>query len=362
MRILLLGDFNIVNTNLKRGLEANGCQVTVASVGDGDGDYRRDINLRSPLEGRWRRRNRWTSRLDRALNTLHCLRLLPRLGGYDVVQFVTYDAFGNVFFPLRFMRSVMRRSGVRALYSCGTDIALLEAAIAGRFRYTPFDDAQAQLRYRDRWRKEYEEFMSLFDTIIPATYSYAVAMERFPARGALIRFPFAAGPEPDIRPCQPGRPVAIYYCPRRAEFKGASHILDALELCRQRLGDKVELLVKERVPYDEYVKIMDRADILIDQCRSYSYGMNAVTGLARGKVVLSGAEPEAMQMLGVDSCPVVNITPDAEQIYGQIARLVADPAEINRLKRASRDYVARYHDAKAIAAEFLQAYQKAARP
>ena len=60
----------------------------------------------------------------------------------------------------------------------------------------------------------------------------------------------------------------------------------------RKYSDKIDIRVVERAPLLEYLKIMQEANIIIDQCYSYGYGMNAIEALAMGKVVLSGNEEE----------------------------------------------------------------------
>ncbi len=99
-------------------------------------------------------------------------------------------------------------------------------------------------------------------------------------------------------------------------------------------------------------------DIVIDQANSYSMGMNGVYALARGKIVLSGAEPEAARFLGLtpDQIPVINIRPEAEQIHRCLVDLIASPERLLEIKKRSRDFLEQFHDADHIAQMYVNVY------
>ena len=85
MKILLLGEYSNVHNTLAMGLRALGHRVTVVSNGDFWKDYPRDIDVSRP-----------TGRLGGVRLLAKIYALLPRLRGYDVVQFIN-----PIFFELR---------------------------------------------------------------------------------------------------------------------------------------------------------------------------------------------------------------------------------------------------------------------
>ena len=145
----------------------------------------------------------------------------------------------------------------------------------------------------------------------------------------------------------------------REESKGSNLILYALEMIKENYGEQVSITIVERLPYEDYLRVLEVNDILVDQCKSYSYGMNALIAMSMGLVVLSGSEPEAMSYLGVEECPVINITPDTMQIYSALAKLIDDKQSVYDISKRSVSYVVKYHDAEKIALAFELVYQKA---
>ena len=77
MKILLLGEFSNVHNNLAEGLRALGHDVTTANGGHGWSNYNRDIDLGRSF-GMW----------GGISYLFRLLKALPKLCGYDIVQFV----------------------------------------------------------------------------------------------------------------------------------------------------------------------------------------------------------------------------------------------------------------------------------
>ena len=70
-------------------------------------------------------------------------------------------------------------------------------------------------------------------------------------------------------------------------------------------------------------KILSKSNVLVDQLYSYGQGMNALSALAMGRIVLTGAEPENYELLNeYENRPIVNVIPDKYQITEQIERII----------------------------------------
>ncbi|MDD4111283.1 MAG: hypothetical protein PHS54_07110 [Clostridia bacterium] len=363
MKVLLVGDFSIVNNALKEGLEHFGVNVTIASIGDALGEIPRDIDLRSRYETKNKKSSIFLVALyNRIVNTIHCLRCLNKLYDYDIVQFISFASFGNVFFPHYFIEKVIDNNKKSILYSCGTDLAYAKGLLSGKFKYITYDEPEKLLKTFLKREKSYNRSIKKTDLIIPAIYDYQVGMSAYKNCGKILTFPFLIKEtEIKIIKANTNTPIVIYYSPRsivKQETKGAKFILKALDIIQNTQKDKVEIIINERVEYEEYVDNLRRTDILIDQCRSYGYAMAAITGMSLGKVVLSGAEKEAIEPLNVDFCPVVNITPDVDQIVEVLSDLINDSDRINYLKKKSVEYVKQYHDSKVVASQFLSVYKE----
>ena len=78
MKILLLGEFSNIHWTLAEGLRILGHEVCVVSDGNHWKNYKRDISLLRPTDGK----------IDGVKYLAKVLLLLPKLKGYDIVQIV----------------------------------------------------------------------------------------------------------------------------------------------------------------------------------------------------------------------------------------------------------------------------------
>ena len=76
-----------------------------------------------------------------------------------------------------------------------------------------------------------------------------------------------------------------------------------------------------------------------------------------GKVVLSGAEPEALQALNVENCPVINILPNTKNVIETIEKLITNKNSLKNKISSSRKFVSENHCALKIAKRFISEWQ-----
>ena len=115
----------------------------------------------------------------------------------------------------------------------------------------------------------------------------------------------------------------------------------------------VHRIPNRRLPIEEYFIELSKANIVIDQCTFFSYGMHALFAMAMGKCVLSNNEPECRKEYEVDYIPIVNIKEDTDYIVSQLSYLIENPSEILRLGKEARLYCEQYHDSRIIAQRII---------
>ena len=102
MKVLLLGEYSNVHNTLARGLRELGHTVTVVSNGDFWKNYPRDIDV-----------SRRSGRLGGMLLMAKIYTLLPRLRGYDIVQFINpvfFELKAERLFPLfHYLKKITKR-------------------------------------------------------------------------------------------------------------------------------------------------------------------------------------------------------------------------------------------------------------
>ena len=98
----------------------------------------------------------------------------------------------------------------------------------------------------------------------------------------------------------PSHPLTILIGlqPKRDFMKGAMKIAAFVEEVARRHPGKVQIKYVEGVPYDEYMRLLAEADVLVDQLYSYTPSMNSLAAMARGTVVIGGGEEEYYEFIG----------------------------------------------------------------
>lgn len=357
MKILLLGDYSNVHATLACGLRELGHDVVVASDGDSWKGYPRDVDLRRPS----------LSKLPSLAYYLRLVRTFRQFRGYDVVQLIN-----PVFLPLRaehlrpFYRYLRRHNSKVFLGAFGMDHYYVKTCLdCHTFRYSDFNlgDNVRHSAENDAWIRDWllgaKGKLNRFiahdaDGIAAGLYEYFVSYRTyFPAKLRYIPFPIRL-PEHTHQP--DGRRVRFFIGiqRQRSAYKGTDVMLRALERVKAAYPDRCDVVRVESVPFNEYVRLLEGSDVLLDQLYSYTPAMNALEAMARGMVVVSGGEPEAYDLLGEETLrPIVNVQPDEEDVFRQLVRLVEHPEALPRLSRESRAYVARHHDYLHVARQYV---------
>ena len=350
MKVLLFGEFSGLHTNLKSGLQKLGHDVTVVSFGDDFKDLDGDIRINPPTRGNkyWRV----------CLFQLQLFVLLPKLRGFDVVQLVAIShlviprgVLGVLFVWLlrQFNRKVF-------LNSCGDDVFVILNFI--KQAYSPLqNEIKGGLTWRlfhfgtKRQYKNSKRIVKHLDGIIASNSTYHGAYKDHPNYRGFIPMPHVCE---DVAPQNVVRgPVKIFFgIGSRRELKGVEYVLNALGQIQEKFGERVDIRIVEKIPYEEYVKLFSESNIFIDQACSYSYGMNALLGLGHSKVVLSGNEPIVNELLG-DECPVQNILPDATDIFMKLSLLIENPERIAVVGAKGHAFAKRVHDHVVVAKRYI---------
>jgi hypothetical protein len=107
------------------------------------------------------------------------------------------------------------------------------------------------------------------------------------------------------------------------------------------------------MPFNIYLDVIKRTNIIIDQVHSFSCGMNALYGLAMGKIVLGGAMPESFPALGIENSPVINITPNVEDIVTKLEFIIEKRKKFEELGFKGRAFVEKVHNYIKIAQNYI---------
>ena len=136
-------------------------------------------------------------------------------------------------------------------------------------------------------------------------------------------------------------------------------MLRAAEDVQRQHPDRLEIIKAEGLPFEEYQRLMDGSDAIMDQLYSYTPAMNALLAMSKGIIVIGGGEEENYEILGEKELrPIVNVQPTYESVRHELEQLVLHPERIATLKQQSQEYVRRHHDYLKVAQQFEQLYTK----
>jgi len=354
MKILLLGDYSALQLNLQEGLIELGHDVTLVSHGDDWKKIGNDISLQSKKKG-------FIGKLERKY--ILPLKLLPKLIDYDIVQFIGPILFSQSFgYNEKLISYIIKHNKKSFLLAAGDNSIYWENA--RKLRYWPNEEARSidgETKYtwaKPRIRRWNYKMASMVDGIIPITYSYAIGHEQFGNLCNTIPIPMNIS-QIQYHDNIVNDKIVLFHGLNRIGFKGTKYIKKAMEIIKARYPDKVEIIIKGNMPLNEYLEVIQRTNLILDQTFGYNYGVNAVYSLAMGKVTLSGCEPECLKEFNIESSPVINILPDVDQIVSVLEDLVLHPEKIPEIGKASRKYAEELHDYKKIAQQYIDTWNNA---
>lgn len=359
MKILLIGEYSNVHWTLAEGLRSLGHEVCVASNGDFWKNYKRDISL-----------TRSKGKLSGIKLLLKTWLTLPRLRGYDVVQIINpmfLELKAQRLFPIyRYLRKHNKKMFLGAL---GMDYYWVKGCTATPrlFRYSDFnigetpiinDYTQEQIAdWQDTPKARLNKYIAKdCNGIIAGLYEYyAVYEKEFKEKLTYIPLPV---PEEETGNLHDGKSKIKFFIGINKErniYKGTDIMLRALERIADEHPHLCEILKAENVPFAQYRDMVNNCEVLLDQLYGYSPAMNALLAMSKGKIVVGGAEEEYYRLLGENTMrPLVNVTPDEEDVYKKLKALIEQPQDIAHRQQECATLAKQYHSPRKVAEEYLK--------
>lgn len=369
MKVLLLGDYSNYNRCLASALIEQGHDVTVASDGCRWMDTGRDIDISRRMKGKLGGLELWLK-----LNTT----LAGRLKGYDIVQINN-----PIFLDLRPERirkifdKLKRDNGAVFLTAMGNDTAYINQCVDGAspLRYNEWlvNGVPTELYKTDKARLERWQNPPLSDHckyiydnvagVVSVLYEYDLACRRVLPDAKVAYAGIPIDTETIV-------PVDINAQPEKVRFflgrhrdrmveKGTDRMGVAVAEVVRRYPDKCELETVENLPYEEYIRRMRRAHVVIDQLYSYTPATNALLAMAMGLNAVSGGEPEYYDFIGEQSIrPIINALPDDEALIEMFTQIALHPEAIAINGTKSREFVLRHNDSRIVARRYVEFWEK----
>lgn len=357
MKVLFIGDASNARYTLAKGLRELGHEALVVGTGGGWRQMHVDICL-----------ERGAGWLGAIRYLLRWLLLLPKLRGYDVVDF--NGQFMMAFKPWlkRLFYDYIRKHnrytistllGVGHYYVKGCVEAKLFRSSDFNIGTMPRTNAFA-VEMTDGWLNQPEvvrlsQHMAETSHLLVGTgYEYWASLHHyFPQKTRFVPLPIDP-PECPVNFAERKGPVRFFIGiqKERNEEKGTDILWDVLQKLKNDYPDKVIINKAENVPYDKYCQMMADSDILIDQLYT-CYAMNALKAMSMGIVAATVAIPEAYELLGEkEMFPMIDLPCDKEGIYRQLEQYVLCPEKLTEAKHQSVEFVNKHHHYVKVAQQY----------
>lgn len=365
LRILIIGEFSGFAKNLKSGFTDLGHKVTIVSAGDGfkkietDSDDIKYSNKRLKLFGKYIPKSHLlfapfeNRKIQRRLNLIS--------EHIDIIIVINYGFTTNSILKagvnLKYIKKILSNGAKLMMICCGGDPALYNNLYNNNLKYSEqFQGFSKKLLHKD---SKFEFLIRESSLIIPTSFEYKNSIDIYCKKNKFNVNIVNVIPIPiPILNCTINsvinKKIVIFHGIIRENDKGTIYFLSALEKIKDDFNDKVEVIIDGKMPYNEYIKLLDKMDILLDQTNSYGMGVNAVLGLMKGKVVLGGNEPENEENMGLGKVPIINVIPDIDYIYNILKELILNPEKVDKIKLESRKFAVENLDAKIIANRYLE--------
>lgn len=354
MKILLLHEFSALHKYLKEGLLELGHNVTLIANGDSwkqiDGADRPIYKIKgnNPITKFW----------GYVVTPFFSLNKLPE---YDVFQLMNSDAFFALF-NTAMVKMLAKKAKVFSLLAAGDDYTVLDAYNQHFLEYYVYDFDKSIFQYYDEKKKigamrikNHKKIVNMASVVIPCAYEYEMAYKNYHNIYKSIPFPINVD---NIRYEENvvGEKIIFFHGLNRELGKGTPFIRAALDKLKNKYPNDVEVIIDGHMPYNKYLDVVKKANVIIDQCVGYSYGMTSCIAMAQGKVVMAGNHPEMQRALGIKP-PIVWVKPDVEHIYSQLEKIVEKRSSIPEIGYKSRKFVEEHHHYVNIAQQYIDAWK-----
>lgn len=370
MRILIIGEYSGFANNLKKGFLALGHEVVLFSWGDGfkkiKSEFEEDYNIdvanfkvfNRVIKGTW-----LIKYVIESFTFKKKINKISKEGLFDVVLVLNLDFIKfnyqlcKPYFSHNMIKRIVKRPEDIYLSLCGNEF-IYNSYLASMRKKNPDEAIKRQFPSK-REKKIFKTFSTHIPNVIPVMYDYAE-----PYRVSKLAENFELQPTIplplDITNIRFENTVndklIIFYGLNRAS-KGTHVICEALNTIKNKFPN-VEVITDGNMPFNQYLKVISRANIIVDQCYTFSYGMNAIYSMAMGKVVLSCNEPECQDEFKRSDIPILNIEPNVNQIINTIENLILNPSVIQDLSIKSRRFVEEFHESKIVAKQYIDVFMK----
>lgn len=356
MKVLLLGEFSAVHKFLKEGLQELGHEATLIANGDGWKQISGADKQIYKNTGKSKLTKLWHYVIEPYFSML-------KLPEYDVLQLMNTGMF-HPWFNTGFVDMLRKKAKLFSLLSAGDDYTVLEAYNKHFFEYFVYDFDKSVFETYDGLKargkinmRSHKKIVEMASVVIPCAYEYQLAYKSVYKNKTANLIPMPINVDSiNCRENSVGQKVVFFHGLNRELAKGTPFIRQALERLKEKYPNEAEIIIDGRMSFEQYLKVVEKANVIIDQCVAYGYGMTSCTSMAKGKVVMAGNHPEMQKALGIKP-PVIWIKPDVEHIYSQLEWIVENRFLIPQIGYESRKFIEEHHHYLNVAQQYVDTWK-----
>ncbi|MFM7017947.1 glycosyltransferase [Flavobacterium sp.] len=373
MRILLVGEFSRLHNSLKEGLTALGHEVVIIANGDGFKNYPTDLSTKAkwcetklgniPRQIIFRLTRFDIAKIEFGIRFYFHLN---KLKDFDVVQFINEAPIQTIPGLERFLlKKLIHQNKKTFLLCCGVDYLVAQHLIEKKDRYSImnpfFENPKSKKEYQfllDFLSKSHIKTHQLIyqniHGVISSDIDYLLPLQGHPKFLGLIPNPINTAAI-DFSELKIDDKIILFLGINRGTYftKGITFFEKALEIVKEKMGDRIEIIIAENLPYQTYINQYKRAHIILDQVYSFDQGYNALEAMAKGKVVFTGAEIEFEKYYNLTEKVAVNALPDVDSLVKNLSHLIENPTEISAIGKRARTFIEEHHNYKNCAEDYL---------
>jgi hypothetical protein len=357
MKILLFGEYSGLFNNLKDGLITIENEVFLTSNGDGFRNYPSDYRWDMHVKGR----------LGNAVSLFNVFSHLNKFTGFDIVLIISANPLFKQYFSNKMFNFLINNNGKVFLSGAGLNTYSFAFWYNNKnskyYHYTHGElegtkNTNYKFPYYNTPKRISNELgiLNRINGYIPIMYEYSEPYRNF--HNLLKTIPIPINLNKFIyRPNKINKKIVFFHGLTRP-CKGGEFIIKAFDILSKRYPNDADFFYKGGLPFNDYIQLLQRTNVVLDDVNAYSLGMNALFSMAQGKIVMGGAESVASEELGYSFCPAINLTRDVNQIISSIEYVLDNRNNIEEIGFNSRRLVEIYHDHIKIAQEYVNIWKR----
>lgn len=374
MKVLLIGEYSGVHTNLANTLNEKEIYVKTLSDGDSYKNFNSDFRIKYK---EFFPKNKYIRMFFLIYyNILDFLgvkgliqiwkywSIINKLKNYDVVQIinpVALSGFGSIvnLFFIKYLKSKNKKLFLCAL---GDDYFWVRSQLKNKSSMFGLMNKKNIYKFLYSLKYVYGFFYPTLnkksvewcDNIIPGLYDYYQVYKEHPKCVDIIPIIIPVGSSTPYK--HNGFPIKIFHGWQLGKElrKGNLFFDEAIKKLPEKYRKMIDYEVVSNLPYNEYVLKFKESVIFFDQCLSFDMGVNALLGMREGKVVFSGNKNGHNSTC---TC-VINSIPNVDWIQEKLIELIDSPDELEKLSKKSIEYITKRHSKDYIFEKYMNVWKK----